>query len=73
MKNLVVIGVNTYGVRETKEVTVKSSAEVISAPSTFGFSKVSAVMTAQAFKGVTENGQLYRPSTRHDVNGPPRR
>lgn len=55
MKNLVIIGVTTEGKRTTKEVTVESSAEVISSPNTFGFSTVSAVMTAQSFKEVMEN------------------
>lgn len=59
MKNLVIIGVTTEGKRTTKAVTVKSSTEVVKSPSTFGFSKVSAVMTAQAFSQVTDNENEY--------------
>lgn len=48
MKNLVIIGVSTKGVRETKTVTGDTS-KIISNPVAFGFAKISAVMTEKAF------------------------
>lgn len=49
MKNLIVIGVNTRGIRTTKTVKISNVAEITTNPKKFDFAKVSAVMTEQSF------------------------
>lgn len=49
MKSVVVIGVNTRGVRTTKTVQVSKVSEIARDPKKFDFAKVSAVMTEQSF------------------------
>ncbi|ATW62599.1 hypothetical protein [Salmonella phage SP-3] len=49
MKNLIVIGVNTRGIRTTKTVKTSNIAEITTNPKKFDFAKVSAVMTEQSF------------------------
>ena len=49
MKNLIVIGVNTRGVRTTKTVKTSNVTEITTNPKKFDFAKVSAVMTEQSF------------------------
>ena len=49
MKNLIVIGVNTRGIRTTKTVKTSNVAEITTNPKNFDFAKVSAVMTEQSF------------------------
>lgn len=49
MKNLIVIGVNTRGIRTTKTIKTYNAAEITTNPKKFDFAKVSAVMTEQSF------------------------
>ena len=49
MKNLIVIGVNTRGIRTTKTVKTSNVAEITTNPKKFDFAKVSAVMKEQSF------------------------
>lgn len=49
MKNLIVIGVNTRGIRTTKTIKTSNVAEITTNPKKFDFAKVSAVMTEQSF------------------------
>lgn len=49
MKNLIVIGVNTRGIRTTKTVKTSNVAEITTNPKKFDFAKISAVMTEQSF------------------------
>lgn len=49
MKKIVIVGVTTKGTRATKTVQVKSSAEVARKPQDFGFVKVSALMSENAY------------------------
>ena len=49
MKKLIVIGVNTRGIRTTKTVKTSNVAEITTNPKKFDFAKVSAVMTERSF------------------------
>lgn len=49
MKSVVIIGVNTSGIRTTKTVKTTNVAEITTNPKKFDFAKVSAVMTEQSF------------------------
>lgn len=49
MKSVVIIGVNTRGIRTTKTVKTSNVAEITANPKKFDFAKVSAVMTEQSF------------------------
>lgn len=49
MKSVVIIGVNTRGIRTTKTVKTSNVAEITTNPKKFDFAKVSAVMTEQSF------------------------
>lgn len=53
MKKVVIIGVDTKGVRTTKVVEADSNS-IVANPNKFGFSKVSAVMTEKMFNQIKE-------------------
>ncbi|EJT0117286.1 hypothetical protein NVX19_003537 [Salmonella enterica] len=54
MKSVVIIGVNTRGIRTTKTVKTAKISDITSNPSKFDFAKVSAVMTEKSFNQAME-------------------
>lgn len=56
MKKVVIIGVDTKGVRTTKVVEAENS-QIVSNPNKFGFSKVSAICSEKYFQDTITHGR----------------